>query len=86
MDDPEIHSPVAIKVKKSNPGHISLTTVALIFTFESLPENMVFPAIVNQRRGAAGGDRKRGGWSKTGRCDSLNIYLTSDNQGPGDSP
>lgn len=37
--------------------------VALIFILESLPENMVFFAIVNQRRRTA--VDKRGEWSKT---------------------
>lgn len=57
MADP--NSLVATKVKKSNSGHIQLMTVALIFAFVSLPENMVFFAIVNQRRGAA--EDERGG-------------------------
>ena len=57
MADP--NSLVATKVKKSNSGHIQLMTVALIFAFVSLPENMVFFAIVNQCRGAA--EDERGG-------------------------
>lgn len=55
MDNPT-HSLIATKVKKSNSGHTTLMTVALIFVVVSLPENMVFPAIVNHARG------ERRGW------------------------
>ena len=48
---------VALRVKKSNSGHISLMTVALSFLFVSLPENIVFFAILDWRCGTTEGER-----------------------------
>ena len=55
------NSLIATRVKKSSSGHTSLMTVALSFALESLPENIVFFAIVEQRRETTGDER--GDWS-----------------------